>query len=548
MPVPPAFGDVFAVDFDSIATPSGGQVVQLADGRFVVGWTDYGNGSVDYNIGFRILNADGSPLTGSRIATGGMGGSQEGVSIAALAGGGFVLVWTNYLSNTTGADVSYRVYDAAGKAISKAITIETAEPQAASSVVSTASGGFIIGWQESQTNDGVAREFDSNGLALGTGPIRITDGGGFDSGPKLANDGAGYVAAWADSITGQPAGTGGIFSRSFTEFPTADYTVEGDLVSDEDLSAFGRMSDIAVSQGQTGIVWLNSVGQNTFNTIKIGNNAAALVGTGTADFVSGAQIAALPDGGFVVTWTEVLNNNPRVYGRTYDSTGVATSDPFQLKDVNARQNSSDVTAMLDGRILFTWESGEADGNYMQGRFFDPRLDPILLTGTNKANQFVGTNFANGDTIAGVGGNDTLCGASGADVVDGGSGRDSLFGGNGTDSIEGGTGRDYLRGGTGADAFVFTAQPSKNSFDHLADFSRVDIIQLDDAAFGALGAAVTVGELRFGIAAEDGNDRLIYDRATGRLWYDADGSAAGAKVLFAVIDTNIRLTFADFDMI
>ena len=35
-------------------------------------------------------------------------------------------------------------------------------------------------------------------------------------------------------------------------------------------------------------------------------------------------------------------------------------------------------------------------------------------------------------------------------------------------------------------------------------------------------------------AADTNDYVLYDTATGNLFYDADGSGAGAKVLFATL--------------
>jgi hypothetical protein len=38
----------------------------------------------------------------------------------------------------------------------------------------------------------------------------------------------------------------------------------------------------------------------------------------------------------------------------------------------------------------------------------------------------------------------------------------------------------------------------------------------------------------GIAA-DANDFILYDTATGNIYYDADGNGGGAKILFAHLD-------------
>jgi serralysin len=49
----------------------------------------------------------------------------------------------------------------------------------------------------------------------------------------------------------------------------------------------------------------------------------------------------------------------------------------------------------------------------------------------------------------------------------------------------------------------------------------------------------------GAAAADANDRIIYNAATGQLFYDADGNGAGAAVLFATLDGKPPVTAADF---
>ena len=70
---------------------------------------------------------------------------------------------------------------------------------------------------------------------------------------------------------------------------------------------------------------------------------------------------------------------------------------------------------------------------------------------------------------------------------------------------------------------------------------MDSIQLDSTKFGALLGGDTTGvddgELyaSAGGLAHDSNDFLLYDTATGALYYDADGNGtAAARVQFAVI--------------
>ena len=55
--------------------------------------------------------------------------------------------------------------------------------------------------------------------------------------------------------------------------------------------------------------------------------------------------------------------------------------------------------------------------------------------------------------------------------------------------------------------------------------------------------------RSGTAAGDADDRIIYDSATGILYFDSDGSGAAAQILFAVLDNKpATLAATDFEVI
>ncbi|ACV34215.1 putative hemolysin-adenlyate cyclase protein [Candidatus Accumulibacter phosphatis] len=51
-------------------------------------------------------------------------------------------------------------------------------------------------------------------------------------------------------------------------------------------------------------------------------------------------------------------------------------------------------------------------------------------------------------------------------------------------------------------------------------------------------------------AHDASDRIIYDTASGSLFYDADGSGSGAAVAIAVVGlaTHPSLVYSDFQLI
>lgn len=148
--------------------------------------------------------------------------------------------------------------------------------------------------------------------------------------------------------------------------------------------------------------------------------------------------------------------------------------------------------------------------------------------------------------------DTLTGNMGANALSGGAGNDVLNGGAGNDALYGGLGNDTLAGGAGVDRFVFnTALNATTNRDAITDFSTVDdLIALDNAVFTRLGGSgsLAAGNFRVGTAAADANDFIVYDKAHGSLYYDADGSGAGAKVLFATVTAGLALGAADFILV
>ena len=132
-------------------------------------------------------------------------------------------------------------------------------------------------------------------------------------------------------------------------------------------------------------------------------------------------------------------------------------------------------------------------------------------------------------------------ADGIDIINAGAGNDDLFGG---------TGSDNLTGGTGTDRFRFdTALSAATNVDHILDFDVVDdTIFLDRNIFTgiAVNGTLAAGAFRAGTSAGDVDDRIVYDAATGNIFYDADGLGGVAQILFATIGAGTALTNADFN--
>jgi len=128
---------------------------------------------------------------------------------------------------------------------------------------------------------------------------------------------------------------------------------------------------------------------------------------------------------------------------------------------------------------------------------------------------------------------------------------SITGNAGKNVIDGKAGADQLWGKAGADTFAFTSALGSANVDQVMDFNaRDDTIRLDHQVFAALPAG-TLSRAAFytGAAAHDADDRIIYDPASHKLYYDADGTGSIAPVEFAdLYGSNLKLTYADFVVI
>lgn len=140
------------------------------------------------------------------------------------------------------------------------------------------------------------------------------------------------------------------------------------------------------------------------------------------------------------------------------------------------------------------------------------------------------------------------GLSAIDLTGNSSGN-VVRGNPGNNVLNAGDGNDELTGFDGQDAFLFnSALDEAGNVDVIIDFNVTDdTIRLDDAIFSNnLGLGnISAGELVIGAAAQDANDRIIYDSGTGALYYDSDGDGGTGAIQFAELTPGLALTYLDF---
>ncbi|MFN0194726.1 MAG: hypothetical protein ACKVP5_22585, partial [Aestuariivirga sp.] len=130
----------------------------------------------------------------------------------------------------------------------------------------------------------------------------------------------------------------------------------------------------------------------------------------------------------------------------------------------------------------------------------------------------------------------------------GNSLDNAMAGNtGNNFIDGKGGRDTLSGNGGSDQFLFTsALSAATNIDFITDFDVTnDFLRLDDAVFAGLSLGyLSAAAFRIGAAAADATDRIVYNNATGAVYFDADGLGGVAQVQFARLAAGLALTNAD----
>ncbi|MGQ0671805.1 MAG: calcium-binding protein [Hyphomicrobium sp.] len=178
-----------------------------------------------------------------------------------------------------------------------------------------------------------------------------------------------------------------------------------------------------------------------------------------------------------------------------------------------------------------------------------------LFGSSEGDTLTGSN--GGNLINGFGGNDNISGLNGDDELIGGDGNDTINGGAGSDSLFGGAGRDILIGGTDEDFFVYNTAIGAANADSIRDFGSNDFIGFDVSIFTRLTYTgpgdgedhqILANEFTTFAAGIGADDHILYDEATGQLFYDVNGSGAGGRTLIATIGTTSHPTLTAADIL
>jgi serralysin len=244
-----------------------------------------------------------------------------------------------------------------------------------------------------------------------------------------------------------------------------------------------------------------------------------------------------------------------LYGANYATRAGDTTYGFSSTAGRAAYN---ITSPTQKAVFAIWDGGGTDmlnfGAYTQNAVINLNAESFSSVGGLTGNIAIAKGVTIENAYGGAG-YDNMIGNAVANVLYGLGGNDTINGGAGSDTLLGGDGLDKLTGGAGLDTFYFyTAPNTVTNRDTIIDFNVVDDrIILENGVMAGLGTATGwISANKFWASstgvAHDADDRIIYNNATGDVFYDANGSAAGGAVQIATIANKVALTHADFYII
>jgi FG-GAP-like repeat len=376
-------------NFTDAGDQSDPHIVDIGSGRYVVVWTEAAGGPIATAAGSdlvgQIFDARGNRIgTEFRANFSFFADNEQNAALDTRPSGGFVMVYTD--TDAAGTSIRAQSYDVNGSLVGGAPTTIQADTS-------------------TDTLSGPAVAVRSNGSYL------VTYGRSTEAGGPLSTSTVGRIVSAAGAVGSEftiadAAVVGATFNPDVDVLSNGNYVVVYE--HQPGFSAFAAAYQIRDSTGAfvrggdfggplafdvhvaplTGgsfvVVWTEADGDaseggsGTGIVARVDNGAAApatflVVNTSVAGDQVRADVAALNDGGFVVTWLD--NNLGLVRGQRFDAAGTKIGVEFTAGDFGSEANPL-VTSLGDGRFAvgFAQITGDDD---IWATIFDPRTSPTV---------------------------------------------------------------------------------------------------------------------------------------------------------------------------
>jgi Ca2+-binding RTX toxin-like protein len=398
---------------------SGGVVTALANGGWVVAWaTDSGGWIPNANLYARVFSATG--VGGSEFKVNSADSkANETLALTALEDGGWLATWVSR-DHTLGVGVYAQRYLASGQLSGTEFKVSADMPIAPSlpAVTDLADRGWLVAWTQwsaSPENAEIfARRYDAQGLASSAAFQVNTYTSSYQMAPALtALADGGWLVTWQSN--GQDAGTDGastgIYARRYSAEGVAsdEFRVNTHLLNEQSMPAVTALADggwlvtwqsldqdnVGGSGGSSGSsgsdgqpMWDYGIYGQRFSATGQAVGAEFQVNTYTTDNQMGPSVSALPNGGWVVTWTSTGQiDGGGIYAQVFNAEGVALqsglglSNPAPtLSSISTLTGATEDTAFTITYEMLAAAANEADafGDALFFRVQDVSMDTLSV--------------------------------------------------------------------------------------------------------------------------------------------------------------------------
>lgn len=418
-------------------------------------------------------------------------------------------------------------------------------------LIATLAGAPALAATDIAVGDGSGGGGGAQHIVGTAGNDNLVGGAGNDTLEGLAGDDTLNGAGGADSLVGGTGADRFVFSDPAEGSRISDFEARVDkiVIDGNEFTSIGSSGDFAAADGRFFAASGATSGQDASDRV-IWNTSTGDIWYDADGNGAGASRLITNVGTAVVIASDFTVINATSAGFTLNGTGG--------NDTLTGTSGNDTMNGLDGADMFMTNGGSDVVTGGAGS------DTITFNGNFAATGIV-VNYATSSITGGEpdgGGSvqfssvERVIGSLFNDSMSGTAGSQNLTGAGADDTLWGGTGVDTLWGGNGVDTFVFREMGSGNA-DRISDFGvgGAETIALDDSAFTAIGAPgdFAAGDGRFRSGAgittgQDANDRVIYNTTNGNLYYDPDGSGAGAAQLVATLTGAPALAATDITVI
>ena len=297
-------------------------------------------------------------------------GAQDLPAVAALNGGGFVVVWSSNGQDGSGRGIYAQRYDASGGVldVENRVNTTTADQQSYPAIAPLVDGGYVVVW-ESRLQDGsgygvFAQRYNSTGGTVG-GEVQVnTTTVSIQNRPAVAglSDG-GFVVVWRSNL--QDGSRYGIYAQRYD----AGGAIFGTETQVNTTTAGNQLDPAVTALSNAGfmVVWTSVALDGTaegvfaqrFDTLNAPSGSQIQVNTTPSTRFLEPDVTLLANGEVVVVWAALSSDNTsyNVDAQRFDANGSAVGGEFRVDTRRGgAQRQPVVTAVPGGGFIVTWAS------------------------------------------------------------------------------------------------------------------------------------------------------------------------------------------------